>query len=222
MAEWLIREVRHFRADGYLVALPVRLKDCLEAMAAQIPLVLVEVNFGRRDLPAVLINHHEGGLLAGRYLAEQGCRRTAFVSGPRGEQTIRMADAVLSGLTEVLGERAPVPSKTHVVTDRSEEQGREAVARLLRLPNPPDAIIVAGNDTTRGALAALRDSGLDDRKAPELIPYVDTPELSSCTVVMNPANELLGAEAARMLGKLMSGEKLEESVKWFSPKLIVR
>ena len=220
LAERLIEEVTNLRADGYLVTIPIRLKDCLRLKAGDVPVVFVEVNFGRADIPAVLIDHREAGRLTGRYLAERDFRRPALVSSAMGTETIRKAQGYLEGMTDILGPLAPKTGETHIPTDTSARQVREAVARLMALPQPPDAIVTTG--TGEVALKALQQRGLDGRHDPQLITTVSNAALAPGTTIERPSMDLLGREAARMARALLGGESLENPVRWFRPRLVVK
>jgi len=224
LGERLVAEAKNLITDGYLVPIPIHLKDCLHVLAAQIPLVMLTVNFGRDDVPAVLVDDQEAGRLAGRYFAERGYRRTALISGPTDGDTIRKAQAVLDGMREVLRDRAPIPNETHILTDRSELGGRDALDRLLRLEVPCDAIMTTEHGITEGVIRGLRESGLGPARLPEVLPYIDpnrrTRERLPERYIESPSPERLGREAVRMLHTLLSGRELEKTVKWLFPKFV--
>ena len=221
IAERLVREVRSLRSDGYLVGLALRLKDCLAVLAAHVPLVMLPINYGPEGVPCVAVDHHAGGVMAGRYLREKGRRRVAMVCWPSDEER-RLSKAFLGGLIETLGESAPRAGETLIMTDTNAAECTDAVARLLGAQTPPDAIVTTGDSRTHWVLAALRDRGLDGLDSPELLPYVNTPETAPGTYVQLYQGEERGREAVRMLWKLMEGEALEQTVKYFSPRLVVR
>ena len=88
------------------------------------------------------------------------------------------------------------------------EDARNAVATLLRLANPPTAIITGNNLTTIGAVAAIRNASL---RIPEDISLAgfDNFEWADyfeprLTLIAQPCNEI-GRKAAQMLVERING-----------------
>ena len=110
------------------------------------------------------------------------------------------------------------------VTVFREESGRFAAERLLSLPSPPSAILVANNEMMAGALLAIRRRrvkvprdlsliGFDDARWAQ---YSDPP----LTVVSQPT-EAMGQKAAELLLGRLKGERDAKTVV-FKPELIIR
>ena len=226
LVERLIGEVRNLSTDGYVAALPLHHADCRRVLAAHVPLVMLDVNYGSDDVPAVLVRHEQAGRLIGTHLAGKGHRRTALITGPMGDETIRKAQAVLAGLQAELGARVPRTGLTHIVTDRSYEQARAALQTLLALPEPPDAIVTTDDESATAAVAVLRKLGRDGRRSPQVMSYVNArdnlAELIPWTIVQSPPVEVMGRDVVRMLHQMMAGETLAQRVVWHSPALVVR
>ena len=222
LAERLIRRVRGGEADGYLIVSPIHLRDVLRLREADIPLVMVEINYGLPNIPSVLVNHRAAGVLAGQYLAERWCQQLALVTGPVGDETIRAGQSLMDGLAEVLGPDVVRRASRHVTAHWTAKEGYEALAHILERCPLPEVIVAASDEVASGILAALRKQGLDGLHSPELLGYVQTPELFPGVTVQFPSSEELGRCAVRMLRQLMNGEKLKEKemMHWLQPRFI--
>ncbi|MFD4775830.1 substrate-binding domain-containing protein, partial [Streptomyces sp. NPDC058427] len=143
-------------------------------------------------------------------LLSRGYRRIACIAGPEGAST---SDERLAGYRAALqdhlretGQGRP-PAEYVCHGDFRVEGGRAAMERLLELPEPPDAVFVANNLMTVGALAALRDAGREPPRT-GLLSFGDVPwpELvtPSLTSVQLPSYEL-GFTAAGLLQERLAG-----------------
>lgn len=132
------------------------------------PVVAVDRRPRGASVDAVLVDNQHGGEVATEHLVASGYRRVACITGPPGVSTSeeRLA-GYREGLRQALRSRA-VPEVEIEATlgryvrhaDFRVEGGRAAMAELLGLDEPPDAVFVANNLMTVGALEALRDAGL--------------------------------------------------------------
>jgi len=104
----------------------------------------------------VIANNRGAAALATRHLMAGGRQRLGFISGRAGVQT---ADDRLAGYLEALGEAGREPH--HASGHFSVEDGYAATRRLLEEVAGLDALLVANNQMTVGALKALRDHGVD-------------------------------------------------------------
>ena len=87
-------------------------------------------------------------------------------------------------------------------TDFRETGGYKAIRELCSLPEPPDAVLVANNLMTVGALEALRDEGLSVPGDVRVVGFDDAPWAKllqpSLTVVAQPTYEI-GRRSAELL-----------------------
>ncbi|MGW2340146.1 LacI family DNA-binding transcriptional regulator [Streptomyces sp. NPDC001661] len=197
---------------GVIVAAASRHRTDLSALVDRgTPVVAVDRRPRGASVDAVMMDNRHGGEEATEHLLARGYRRIACIAGPEGAST---SDERLAGYRAVLrdhlgdsGQTAEPPSEYVVHGDFRVDGGRAAMERLLALPGPPDAVFVANNLMTVGALAALREAGLappdtgllsfGDVPWPELV----TPSLSS---VQLPSYEL-GFTAAQLLQERIAG-----------------
>lgn len=212
------------QVDGLAFAvLDPHVDDLRPVVEAGIPVVRLG---GRQPLPGVDLVHSddEGSAAeATRYLVRGGYRRIAFVRGPAAEG--RAAERVAGYRAALAGAGVAVEPDLVAYTQFSRAGGAEAVARLLELPEPPDAVLCANDVMAIGAVDAARERGLrvpddlavmgfDDIEAASLV----TPPL---TTMANPAREI-GAACARLLLERISGTITGPATEVVIPARLIR
>jgi LacI family transcriptional regulator len=171
-----------------------------------VPVVTVDRRLIDPAIDRVLIDNAGGAAAAVEHLWQSGFRRIGCVSGPI---------EVSTGEDRLAGYRAGLAA--HGITvdqdlirygDFHEESGLIAMQQLLRLPRPPDAVFVANNLMTLGALEAIADAGL---VVPRDIAIVGFDDMSWAPLLRPPLTTVgqptydVGAETARMLLSRISG-----------------
>ncbi|MEL4503357.1 LacI family DNA-binding transcriptional regulator [Luteococcus sp. H138] len=158
--------------------------------------------------PFVDIDQEAGVRLAAEHLLARGARRLATITGPLDMVVGRRR---LQAFQTVLAEHGLTP--VHAVDGGFTREGGELAARRLLAEHPDfDGLFVASDLMARGALRALTRAG---RRVPDdlllasfddsVVAVESDPQLTS---VGNPATEL-GAEASRMLRRLLAGEDVD-------------
>ncbi|MBA0052578.1 LacI family transcriptional regulator [Streptomyces sp. AJS327] len=193
---------------GVIVAAASRRRTDLSALAARgMPVVAVDRRPRSAEVDTVLVDNQHGSAEAVAHLLDRGYRRIACVTGPAGASTSedRLAGYRAELLDAGVAEEWIRAHTRHA--DFREEGGYAAMRELLALPVPPDAVFVANNLMTVGALRALREAGVEP---PEfgILSFGDVPWASlvrpPLTTVHLPAYEL-GVAAAELLQERIAG-----------------
>ena len=169
-----VLEAMRGRVDGLVVMAPdVALSSVSGALPPGLPLVLL--NSAEPDSltdPAaapspsprssITIDNYGGAEAMMRHLAELGHQRIAFIKGPP-----RNADAEerLRGYRDHSGEHRGAPASAtprglELDGDFTEESGRIAAQKILRMSPRPTAIFAANDSMAVGALAALAEASV--------------------------------------------------------------
>ena len=119
----------------------------------------VYVNCFRNDGrgTAVIPGERAAGFAAAQYLIHTGCKRLATITGDDWHSS---AQRRLSGFRR--GAKAgglPLEPAYIKHGDWGHRRGREAMAELLALPEPPDAVFCQNDMLARGAIDAIRQAG---------------------------------------------------------------
>jgi LacI family transcriptional regulator len=196
----IIRALRERRVDGLLLAASAAPAETLDYLLAQrLPVVLID----RMPSPAfdqVGSENTEATARLVQHLGELGHTRIGMVSGLDGLSTTVER---VAGYRRGLGRLGLPFDRRLVVSGRSRaEPARLAVRRLMTLPNPPTALVVANNLMTIGAVTELRVLGLRVPQDIALVGFDDfqwaelfAPRL---TTIAQPMHEF-GVQAVRLL-----------------------
>lgn len=188
-----------------------------------IPVVTVDRRLRGAQVDRVLIDNAGGAELAVTHLATAGYSRIGFVSGPT---------AVSTGAERLAGYRAGL--RANKLRFRSElvrygdfhaDSGRAAMAELLAVPRGIDAVFVANNLMTLGALDAIADAGLDIPGDIAVVGFDDMPWAPllrpPLTTVAQPIY-VLGTETGRLLLSRINGHTGPSRQVVLSPSLRIR
>lgn len=169
----------------------------------------------RCELPLVLVDHFYPGVrcinddnqlgawLATRHLLEGGSQRVAAIFGPPTHYSVSLR---AKGFRRALFEAGRLFDPEYEVTLDPvmdyRESGRDAMRRLLALPEPPDAVFAYNDSTAMFAIELCRERGLRVPEDIRFVGYDDIEEAAHCkpplsTVKMD--KEALGHMAARAL-----------------------
>jgi LacI family transcriptional regulator len=211
--------------DGFVIATAFRRHPLVdEAIAADVPLVLVLRNTDARNAWAVCVDERAGVTGAVEHLHEQGHRRIGHVAGP---QVMSPAFERFLGFTAAAAELGIETSKelTTFAEAFSIAEGRRACRELLERGAGPTAIIAANDLLALGCLDALGEAGLRCPQDVSIIGYNDMPFaerfMPPLTSVRIPGYEL-GLRGASVLLDRISGEDSTPRTEMLSPRLVVR
>lgn len=186
------------------------------------PMVLAARDVPGLKVPRVLNDDWKGGALAAEHLLSLGHRRIAQITGP--------AD-IASFLERARGFRSAVRDadgrlEVHddAATIGSVEEGRRVMQAVLRRLERPTAVFTHNDLLAIGAIAAIREAGLDCPGDVSVVGYDDTPLTEylcpPLTTVLFPAQQLGHVAAGTVLSMLRGTEP--RSALSLQPQLIVR
>lgn len=164
------------------------------------PMVLIDRHLDGVEVDTVLVDNEYGATEACRHLVDGGYTRIACITGPRRVSTAMDRLAGYRAALRGAGIRYDKDLVRHA--DFREAGGLAAMESLLELPEPPEALFVANNLMTVGALECLAKRGL---RAPDDIAVVGFDDIPwadlvvpSLTTVAQPTYEL-GRTAGQLL-----------------------
>ncbi|MFC5003187.1 LacI family DNA-binding transcriptional regulator [Dactylosporangium cerinum] len=189
---------------GVILAPADDASDVSRLIASNRPVVAVDRSLHRPDIDAVTVDNRAGGLSAAESLFAAGFSRVACITGPSSVETAQLRMEGWQRATR-RGRDAVGDDTLLRYADYRVDGGRAAMADLLGLPEPPDAVFVANNLMAAGALEALHDAGLAPPRF-GLAVFGDLPFASfdrrGIRVVPLPARELGEAAAGLLLDRI--------------------
>lgn len=169
------------------------------------PLVSVDrpINDARTD--AVMADNFAGAVQATQWLFDQGHTRVACITGPESIETARER---ARGWRTVAEREGALREDYLVWSDFQIAGGEQSLTRLLELPEPPQAIMVANNMGAVGVLAGMRTLGMTTADLTlsvcEALPFIAFPVAGVHTVPL--PSRAIGEEAARLLLRRIDGD----------------
>ena len=168
------------------------------------PCVIVDRYQRGSFLNTVLVDNYRGGRILTEELVRAGHSKIAVISGKTWATTI--SDRV-AGYRSVLQEHGIPTRKEYIILDQLlRSTGYAGIHKLMRLPDPPSAVVATNNLICIGCIQACQEAGLRIGEDISLVGY-DDHELAQyawpgITVVRQPANEMGKQAAASLLAHL--------------------
>ncbi len=194
------------------------------AVKSRIPLVLMNRQVGRPDIPAVCSDDDHGMALAVEHLASLGHRSIAHLAGSLSSSTGAFRHrAFMSAMASL---DLPVDMDFVMVCDRlTEEAGEAAAMKLFSGVTKPTAVVAATDMLALGCYDALARCGLSCPEDVSVVGHNDVRFVDKVqpplTTVRVPQYEL-GALAAKALLEQMSDREQVPRTTLLQPQLIVR
>ena len=214
-----LRTLRAHRVDGLLVATSGGFSG-----AGGTPVVFFDQLADGEGLASVSPANREGVALLVDHLVEHGHTRIGYVGAPPG---LTSSTERLEGFRTALERHGLGPGAVELGDVLwSEESGDRATQELLAAPDPPTAIVAAGDTLALGALRALRGCGLT---VPDDVALVSFDDPASGDLLDPPVTALsshaaeLGGRSAGLLLEALAGRLEGEPISArISLELIVR
>lgn len=185
---------------GVIISVAGRSAHVNRLLEAGTPVVAIDREIAGVQVDTVLVDNAHGAELATAHLLDSGYERVACITGPRKVST---ATQRLRGYQRALKGRG-IALRDGLVrySDFREEGGYTAMSSLLAEREPPDAVFVANNLMTVGAVECLVDRGVAVPAQTGVVGFDDIPWAHlvrpSLTTVAQPTYEL-GRTAAMLL-----------------------
>ncbi|MGD9928462.1 MAG: LacI family DNA-binding transcriptional regulator [Mangrovibacterium sp.] len=197
-----IENLRKARVEGLLICLSQETTDTShfeELLEQGIPLVFFDRVCLQGQLPTVTADNAEAAGKITRHFYEQGYRRIAFISGP---EQLNISRERLAGYKAGL-EACNLPVDPDLIErcDLGHDSARQAMSRLLKLPDPPDAVFGINDTVAFAVMKEIKAHGLRIPRDMGLVGFTDEfhatvvePQLTSIT---HPTFEM-GRKAAEL------------------------
>jgi LacI family transcriptional regulator len=169
-------------------------------LEAKVPVVAIDRSIRGARVDSVRVDNTQGAAEATTHLLAVGYKRVACITGPQRATT---AGQRLRGYVRA-HRAAGVAVNPELLrhADFRQQGGYDAMSSLLALPAPPDAVFVANNLMTVGALACLTDNGISIPDGMGIVGFDDIPWAQlirpTLSVVRQPTYDL-GETAGHLL-----------------------
>jgi LacI family transcriptional regulator len=219
-----LKQIRSRRVDGFIVIRTERQDSRIDLLREHdVPFVA----FGRieGDNGFLLVDEDgaQGVRQAVDHLAELGHTRLACIAEPaKFTKSYHRIQGFLDGLQ---ANGLPHDPNLLIETSYRQRSGWQSAHRLLKMPNPPTAIVACNDLLALGAMRAAQEQGLAVGREISITGFDDIPMAEYAnpplTTVRQPAHQM-GNLVAQMLLKALSGEPIAEKQVIFEPSLVIR
>jgi LacI family transcriptional regulator len=205
--EAILRDFQGGRVDGILISVSGETAEgrhIKDVMDAGVPVVFFDRVCEDVETAKITTDDFESGYNATRHLAEQGCKRIAYLSVSPG---LSISSKRLDGYKKALAECGIKQGKKDIVTCTNDAvHNYRTIKRLLKNKNRPDGLIASVEKLTTTVYMACTDLNLE---IPGMIKIISFTNLQTApvlnpplTTITQPAFEM-GREAAGILFKTL-------------------
>lgn len=172
----VVEAMRKQRVDGLIISLSKK-TQCHEHLEALTKFDIPVVYFDRvppfEKAHKVYCNLFKGTVEMVSWLFSRGCKRIALINGP---EKMPASKERLNGYVEGISKKKlKVDMQLVEVTDFSKESTHAAVKKLLRLKNPPNAIISFNDYVHMDAVQFAQQQGIKVNKDIVFVSYANLP-----------------------------------------------
>lgn len=219
-----LRLLQGWKADGIIIA-PVARTEISSEIWKNVSGKLIQLS---RYVPgissgAILSDNYGGAWKATNHLIKLGYKRIAMIGGP---MTVNTARDRAGGYFKALGDAEIRPTLEYVTQGAfSEEEGYNAVKRLLTLDPHPEAIFCCSNLLSLGALTALKDAKV---KIPEDMAFVSFDDLNTGSILNSPLTCVaqrirdIGMKAVELIMEMIELRSAPNKMETVPTELIIR
>lgn len=173
----IVARIKRHEPDG-LISVGYFDTDCMDALrACELPMVLADHYLP--GLRCVNDDNLQGALMATKHLIDGGAKRVAAIFGPPVHHSIALR---AKGFRRALFEaRILADPELEITLDPElpyDEAAREAMRRLLALPERPDAVFAYNDLTALHAMDTCREAGI---RVPEDIRFVGYDDIEAAS-----------------------------------------
>lgn len=158
------------RVDGLLVSLAYDTSDLAhfgDFFKKNVPVVFFDRVMSHESNTSILVDNRQAGYNATKHLLEQGCKRIVHITAVPKQNVYR--DRLRGYQDALAGAKIKFKEDYVLITNLSQEAGKEAAEAILKMKPLPDGVFVSNDSCAVGCMLALKQAGL---RIPEDIAFV--------------------------------------------------
>lgn len=219
-----INTLKEKHVDGIIftfTSIP-KYEHVLKLIKSGVPVVMLDRQIDFEDIYGVFLDNHKGGYLATKHLIDLGHKKIGCIAGPLHSKNSRER---LEGYKKALSDaEIDFNEKLVIAGDFKLTGGMKATKKLLT-EEDLTALFICNDLMVYGAYKEIKSMGYKIPKDISIVGFDDI-QLSQVlepqlTTIRQPIYDM-GAEASKMLIKLIKGKKIRKKVVGFNSTLIIR
>lgn len=212
-----VRTLVSSRVDGLIISLSRETMDIghlLKLQQKNIPVVLYDRINDAIDTSKVMVNDVDGAYKAVKYLLETGCRKIAFLAGPKN---MSISNRRLEGYFKALKEYdVQVDERRIIHCEFLKDDAAAATERLLEESEQIDALFCINDPVAFRAMQVIKIKGLKIPADISVIGFTNDPISShiepSLSTVAQPSRKMGNVAAHLLLNQLQGKSTVPETV----------
>lgn len=218
-----LRVMQAEQVAGLIISPTSVTEDFTEFERLGIPIILLDRLTANFEADAVTIDNVNGAFLAVKHLIDLGYKRIGMIGG---SPHLTTGHERYEGYRKAMSAAGlKIDEKLIKVGDFKTESGYRLTQEFIAASQPPQAIFVANNLMTLGALRAMREQGVRIPQDIALVGFDDMPWSSELcpplTAVSQPTYEL-GQETVQLLLRRLADPDAPIRTVTLQPRLVVR
>jgi LacI family transcriptional regulator len=219
-------DMKRSGVDGVLISLAQyssQLNHLLD-LQSQMPVVMFDRVSDNINCSKIFVNNIAGAFSAVEHLIKSGCKRIAYLAGPR---ELLISNRRRDGYNMALYRHKKKVDESLVVhSEFDHEHAKKATIKLLKGKNPPDAIFGVSDRMAIGAMAAAKKLNLRIPEDIAIVGFNDEPIASllspTLSSVRQPAFDMGRMSAKLLIDQIESKGDMKPVIKSYMTKLIIR
>jgi len=222
-----VQKLTSNRVDGLLISLSSETRNVdhlRHLMEKRIPLVLFDRVCDDLHVSKVIVNDYDAAFKAVDYLIKTGCRRIAYVGGPRD---LYINERREHGYLDALRKSGIAPSEDWIIHCKDlHTEPVSATQHLLHLPSTPDAIFCMNDPIAILVMQVLKEQCVQIPDEISVIGFTNEPVsnfiVPSLTTVSQPSFEMGKTAAQLFIEEMENPESYIPVTKVLPTELIIR
>lgn len=195
-----------------------------EALDLMIPSVVINNYVEDLDVSCIAIDNKDGAVQAVEYLINLGHKKIAHITGDLVSQAAALR---LEGYKHALKKHnIPLCQEYIFKTDYSRGQARQAVEKLIQMPERPTAVFVASDSMALEVMAVVKEQGKEVPRDLSIVGFDDNPSSLYGPVALTTIRQPLirmAEESVKELSRLMDSKNKTQINKIVLPtELVIR
>lgn len=181
------------QVDGIIASLAnetVNFSHFEKIKAKGIPLVLYDRGDNDIDVDYIGIDDYDSSYMVVEHLINRNCKRIAHIGGHRHTRIFKNR---IVGFTDALKKHnLPFEDELILECNLTLEDGRQGMEKLLKLPEPPDAVYAASDYAALGALQVMQENSINVPEDIALVGFSNEPFTSYVSPSISTVNQHSG------------------------------
>ncbi len=201
-----IQNLSRSQVEGIIISLSretVNFEHLTRLQRRGIPLVFFDRDSDEIEASKVMVDNEQSAYEAVKHLIENGCKRIAFLAGPKN---VSVSNQRRMGYSRALQEAGIVADPSLIIhSDYFQDSAISKTHQLMKEANRPDGILVVSDRLAIGVLIALRELNIS---VPEEVKMVSFNNEPICSVVSPTISSI--AQPLEEIGRLSVELLLEQ------------